>query len=63
MNEEGSEISKAELSLETHTQDKTQKKKRHPFSHNFAKVLSLFKLCLIRKEVWKARNKKEIKVE
>jgi len=63
MNEEGSEISQAESSLEAHTQDKTQKNKRHPFSHNFAKVLSLFKLCLTRKEGWKARNRKEIKVK
>ena len=47
MNEEGSEISQAESSLEAHTQDKTQKNKRHPFSHNFAKVLSLFKFNVV----------------
>ena len=50
MNEEGSEIIEAESSLEAHTQDKTQTKKRHPLSHNFARLLSLFKLCLTRKE-------------
>jgi len=59
MNEEGSEIIEAESSLEAHTQDKTQTKKRHPLSHNFARLLSLLKFCLTRKEGCKARNRKK----